>query len=300
MLRFRPFRRALQIGLAALTLVIAPVAVEAQTTPAQPALWVVRDADSTLYLFGTIHFLKPGVQWRTPAIERAFEASDRLLLEVADPQDQAAAGSLIAQYGLSPDRPLTALLTPEDRQRLIAAATTMGVAPARIDAMRPWLAGVMLSSAALSRAGYDPASGVDVALRAQAQAVSKTIGGLETPEDQIRMLSGFPEAGQIAFLNGAVRDFDAAPVELERLAQVWAAGDMDGVAAVTLAPMKARSALLYQALIVDRNQRWADQITTLLQGSGTTFVAVGALHLAGEDGAPALLARRGLDVTRIQ
>lgn len=299
MFRSNGLRCKVLTTLISIGLIATPLAALAQTPPAAPALWVIRDADSTLYLFGTIHFLKPDAEWRTAQVQSALEASDRLVLEVANPEDQAAVGPLIQQFGLSPDRPLSSLLEPDELRRFTSAATAMGRDAEQMDVMRPWLAGVVLSSAKLSRAGYDPGSGVDVIFRAEANAAGKPILGLETPEDQVRMLSGFPEAGQVAFLNNTIRDFDAAPVELDRLAEAWAAGDTNAIDALTLQPMRAQSEQLYQTLIVERNRRWAQEVRGLLDGTGTTFVAVGALHLSGQDGVPEILRASGVEVIRL-
>ncbi len=123
--------------------------------------------------------------------------------------------------------------------------------------------------------------------------------GLETPEQQIGMLSSFPEEGQLAFLISTIRDFDAAPVELERLAEAWSSGDTNAVAAVTLEPLRKQSESLYQTLIVERNRRWAAQIRALLNTPEVAFVAVGALHLSGEDGVPEMLKASGVRVARL-
>ena len=299
MIRFNRHRRNILAALIGFGLATSPLAALAQTQPVGPALWVVRDEDSTIYLFGTIHFLRANMNWRTDEVQRAWEASDRLVLEVADPEDQAAVGPLIQQFGLSPDRPLSSVLGPDDLQRFTDAAAAMGADAKRMDAMRPWLAGVMLSSAKLSRAGYDAGSGVDVILRAEAQAAGKSITGLETPEDQVRMLAGFPEAGQVAFLSNTIKDFDAAPVQLDRLAEAWAVGDTNAIAAITLQPMRDQSEQLYQTLIVERNRRWARQIQVLLEINGTAFVAVGALHLSGQDGVPEILKSSGVEAIRV-
>ena len=297
MVRLDILHRSVLAAVLGLGLASGSLSSKAQALPAGPALWIVRDADSTIYLFGTIHFLRPDADWRTDRVERALNASGVLVLEVANPDDRAAAVPLIQQYGLSPDRPLSSILQPDDLQRLGVVAASIGADARQMDMMRPWLAGVMLSSAGLARAGYGPQSGVDVALRSMAQQAGKQIVGLETAEDQVRMLSGFPEDGQIAFLNSTLSAFDDAPIELERLASAWSAGDTDAIARITLDPMKKRSERLYQTLIVDRNGRWARQIVDMLKGAGTTFVAVGALHLSGDDGLPAILQADGIEVS---
>src|SRR5690606_29882119 len=118
-----------------------------------PALWVVRDADSTLYLFGTMHLLRPTTGWGSARIDRAFASASRLIMEVDSPEDQSALLPLIRRHGLSPDRPLSGLLTPAELATLDAAARTMGGSAADMEPMRPWLAGVTIQSASVIRAG---------------------------------------------------------------------------------------------------------------------------------------------------
>lgn len=293
-------RRSLSVAaLAFIVLISAPAHAETAPTP-KPALWVVQDADTTLYLFGTIHFMRPGIDWRTAGVAEALEASDALILEVADPDDQAAVAPLIQQYGTSPDRPLSSLLSPEDFVRLDAAARTLGASGRQMDPLRPWLAGVMLSSALPARGGFEARAGVDVQLRADAARTAKPIRGLETPADQVRMLSGFSEEGQVAFLRNTLDTFGEAPVDLGQLADAWTRGDVEGINEITLAPMKARTPIVYETTIVARNRRWAEQVATMLNAPGTTFIAVGALHLAGDDSVQRLLNEAGISVVRLQ
>lgn len=266
---------------------------------ADPALWVIRDEDSTLYLFGTVHFLRPSTVWESSRVTAAFEASDRLVLEVADPNDQSAVIPLVQQYGMSPDRQLSSLLTEEEFARLDEAARTLGIGAAQMDVMRPWLAGVMISSSVLLRAGYEPGSGADMILRERAMASGKPITGLETAEEQVQMLAGFPEEGQLVFLRRTLADFDNADMVPDRLVQAWAAGDMEAVETLAVTTLLEDSELVYQRLLAERNLRWADQIEAMLEGSGTAFIAVGVLHLAGDDSVQAILRSRGIDVTAL-
>lgn len=289
----------LALGLALGLAGIDPARAAAPGEPG-PALWVVRDADSTLYLFGTLHFLRPGTVWRDARIDAALESASELVLEIADTNDTSAVMPLIQAHGLSPERPLSSLLTPEELAQLDTAARSMGQSAAQMEPMRPWLATVILSSAPTLRAGYAPDSGVDLALRAAALAEGKTVSGFETPDVQIRMLSGFPEAGQLVALRRALDAFDAAPVELEALVEAWSRGDIDAIDANTVTLMRERSERLYQALLVERNTDWTDQIATRLEGAGTSFIAVGVLHLTGEDSVQSQLAARGVTVERLR
>jgi len=277
------FRQMFAVAALALGVLGSGQATAQSSLSPRPAIWVVRDADSTIYLFGTIHFMRPDTDWRTDETAAALVASQTLVLEVANPDDQAAVIPLIQQYGRSPERPLSTLLSAEEFRSFDIAARRLGGSGAQMDTLRPWLAGVMLSAAIPARGGFDPASGVDLVLRAEANRLRLRVTGLETPADQVRMLSGFPEAGQLAFLRNTLETFDQAPTELGLLADAWTRGDVEAIARVTLEPMRARSPAVYAAVIIERNHRWADQISRMLNGSGTTFVAVGALHLAGDD-----------------
>lgn len=260
-----------------------------------PALWVVRDADSTLYLFGTMHLLRPTTAWGSERVDRAFDSASQLILEVVSPEDQAAILPLIREHGMSPDRPLSSLLTPAELARLDAAARTLGGSAEQMDPMRPWLAGVTIGSASIISAGYDPRSGVEPILRARAAAAGMAVSGFETPDEQIRMLAGFPEEGQLAYLRSALDAFGDARTQVDRLVEAWAAGDVETVRTVAVDPVRA-TPVVYEALLVRRNTNWADQIETLLEGSGTAFIAVGSMHLAGDDSVQQILLGRGVEV----
>ena len=302
---------ALGLGLTAALVGSLPTAAMAQdpavavSAPAPraggngPALWVIRDADSTIYLFGTVHVLRPTTAWGSDRVDAAFDSAARLILEVANPDDQAAAMPLIQQYGISPETPLSSLLTADELMALDTAARAMGLTGAQMDPLRPWLAALTLSVAPLTRAGYDPKSGVDLLLKARAEAAGKPVTGFETIDEQIRILAGFPEAGQLDFLRSTLDDFEGATVELDKLVTAWAAGDVEAIETVGVEPMRDASELMYQSLLVNRNANWAGQIQTLLEGSGTVFIAVGAAHLAGDDSVQVQLAHRGVTVERV-
>jgi len=276
----------------------APAALRA-VPPAEgqgPALWVVSDADSTLYLFGTVHVLRPTTAWGSARVDAAFDSASDIWLEISNPDDVAAVMPLIQQHGISPDRPLSSLLTAEQFADLDAAAQSIGLSGAQMEPMRPWLAALQLSMAPLVKAGYDPQSGVELILKARAEAAGKPLHGFETIDKQVRILAGLDEADQLAFLTETLGMFDNAATELDQLVNAWATGDVDSINRLGVEEMKAVSPAVYEALLVRRNTDWADQIQTLLEGSGTTFIAVGAAHLAGDDSVQAILTRRGVAV----
>lgn len=274
------------------------IAQEAPET-GRPAMWVVSDADSTIYLFGTIHLLKPETQWRTPELDAALAEATELWLEVPNVDDQAAAMPLIQQYGLNiGGTPISSLLTEEENAQLQAAAAAIGVPPQAMDVMQPWLVGLQVSVAAAVRAGYDPASGVDSRLKVSADEAGTPVRGFETLEQQFRFFHDLPQDVQLQFLRQSLATWEEADQLIDSMVALWAAGDVDGFEALVLDEMQAQWGDLYDILIVNRNADWTGQIQTMLEGSGTTFIAVGAGHLAGEDSVQSMLEARGVTVER--
>lgn len=286
---------ALGVGLA-FSLIAAPASA-ADEPPAGPALWAVTDADSTIYLFGTVHVLRPETVWRTPRIETALAESSAVWIEATDVDDQAVMGPLVQQYGMS-TTPLSSRLTPEENARLAEAGAALGMPAAGFEPMQPWLASVMVSVSAMVQAGYDPESGVDPLIEAAAVEAGKPVHGLESAAFQIQLFSGLPEALQLEMLRQAFTEYREAPVELDALVSAWAAGDDETIGRIMAEEMQAEFPDLYEVLLVRRNASWADQIETMLEGEGVTFIAVGAGHLAGEDSVQAMLAARGVEVAR--
>ncbi|GAA0217663.1 uncharacterized protein YbaP (TraB family) [Brevundimonas nasdae] len=278
----------------------APAAAHPAIQGQGPALWVVKDADSTLYLFGSIHVLRPTTGWASPRVNAAFDSASDIWFEISNPDDQAAIIPLIQQHGLSPQTPLSSRLTPEEVAELDEAAKAIGASAAQIDIMKPWLAALSLSVAPLVKAGYDPKSGVEMALKARAEAAGKPIHGFETLDKQIGMLANLPDDTQLAFLRETLKNYDEATTMLDTMVSAWAQGDVATLDRVAVQEMKSDSPELYKVLLVERNTDWANQIQTLLQGSGTAFIAVGAAHLAGEDSVQAILKSRGVTVEPVQ
>jgi uncharacterized protein YbaP (TraB family) len=267
---------------------------------AHPALWVVKDADTTIYLFGTVHLLPNDTAWRYPVLDKALADSGTLYIELTD-DDQANMAALVLRYGLDATHPLANLLDPSEQRQLSTAADLAGVPGGMqtLGMMRPWLAALTLATAPLLKAGLDPQHGVDKQLKAQMLEAGKPVLGLETAEQQIRFLADMPEAMQLAFLRSTLRDVDKGPAELTELIAAWKAGDTDRIARIEDEDLRQLSPQLYQRLLVRRNQAWVARIGDLLRNHpGTIFIAVGAAHLAGPDSVQAQLRKLGIETER--
>ncbi len=267
---------------------------------ADPALWVVRDADTTIYLFGTVHLLPNDSSWHDPALDHALADSGTLYVEITD-DNPANMMTLVMRYGMDYAHPLSSLLSQDEMLRLNAAANRAGVpgGAQTLAPMKPWLAALTIATAPLLKAGLDPEHGVDKLLRAQMSGSGKEVLGLETSEEQIRFLADMPQAMQLAMLRSTLREFDQATVELARLTDAWKAGDVATIARVEDEEMRQKEPALYRRLIVQRNQNWAARIGDLLRHhQGTIFIAVGAAHLAGPDSVQAQLIKLGIVAER--
>lgn len=267
---------------------------------AEPPMWVLKDKDSTVYLFGTVHVLKPDIQWKTPKIEAAMKASTELWLEVLDADNQAVAGPLIQKYGLDLGKPLSKKLTPEQLAKVDAVAKQYGASAAAFDALQPWLAGLTFTLMPLQKAGFDPKLGVETILKASATEQDDKLMQFETLEQQLGFFANLSEAEQVQFLMQAVDQAAEGAAKLEKLAIAWQKGDVVAIDADLSGEMKAQSPELYDLLLTKRNKDWAGKIQTILAGSGTQFIAVGAAHLVGPDSVQEQLKARGIKSTRVQ
>jgi uncharacterized protein YbaP (TraB family) len=265
---------------------------------AEPAMWVIKDADSTIYLIGTLHLLKHDTEWNAEKVKKTVKESTELWLEVADFDDQSAMMGLVAKLGMDAERPLSSKLNDEQKQKLGKIAGTLGVPTATLESMRPWLAAFLLAEMQFVKAGYDPKAGVERTLQAQAVAEGDKIHGFETAEEQLRLLADMPDADQIAFLSTMLNDLEKGMELVEELAKAWINGDTDTIARLADDEIKRGAPKVYQKLIVQRNIVWSEKIAAMLKGSGVQQVAVGAAHLAGPDSVQAQLAKRGIKVER--
>jgi uncharacterized protein YbaP (TraB family) len=281
---------------------LAAVALAAAAPPAlaAPALWVIKDADSTIYLFGSVHVLKPTTPWKTDKVAKALADSADVTFEIDAVADPESAQPLIASLGLDPAHPLQDKLSPADYQRVVAQANAAGLPMQAIGMMRPWLVSQTMALAPLMKAGYDPQSGVELKLAAEAKAAGKPIKGFETVEQQVHFLADMPETEQIELLRSNLDDAEKGAAELDAMIADWEAGDEAALARHFVDEMKTRYPALYETLVVQRNRAFADQLKAKLAGSGVSFVALGAGHFVGPDGLIAELAKRGIKAERIE
>lgn len=266
---------------------------------AEPALWHISDADSDIYILGTVHVLPPGLNWRTPRIQQAFDSADTVWFEAPanDPDAQLQMVFLIQQYGLNPPGvSLSSRLSAESRETLVEFSTRTGLPMQGLEPLRPWLAAVTLTAAYAQAEGYDPASGVEAQLWPLASEQAKTVDYFETLEEQIRFFADLPEEVEIGLFEQTVAEYSSAEDELSALVEAWQSADLASIDRLVNGEMRAEAPEIYEVVISRRNARWVDTIRGLLEGEGTHFIALGAGHLAGEAGVVEQLRSAGITV----
>ena len=280
-----------------LATVTAPGSIAALN--AHPALWAVKDEDTIIYLFGTVHALKPNIVWYGGAVQTAFESAGELKLEIVEP-DPAEMARLVATLAMAPAAApaLTARLTPAQRKKYIAQMEAVGLPWAQLERMDPWFVTITLGVAPLQALGYSAESGVEKTLTMAAEASGKAISSLETPAQQLGFFDSLPPRAQIAFLNATVDELPRFEVEFNKLVTAWSAG-RDEELAKEMNEALTKTPELAKVLLVDRNSRWARWIADRMKRPGVVFVAVGAGHLAGKSSVQAGLARLGYKSERI-
>lgn len=265
---------------------------------AKPALWAVRDGDTTIYLFGTVHLLRPDLRWFQGPVRTAFDASDTLVLELVMPPE-AETQALLDQLGRTPGDPEVEALPPPEHARLEGALRQAGLSPQALDRDEPWLAALTLSLLPLQKLGYDDASGAEKVLQSAAQGAGKTVQGLETAEQQFGYFDHLSAAAQTRLLGDTLDGLPGTGATIEAMIVAWSNGDADGLARLLNADL-AGNPELRDTLLIARNRNWARWIAARMRRPGTVFVAVGAGHLAGGQSVLAMLEQAGLKVERLQ
>jgi uncharacterized protein YbaP (TraB family) len=266
-------------GAGALLALLATSAVPSQAAPmpaipapslvrATPALWEIRDADTTIYLFGTFHTLDNRTVWFGDKVREAFDRSGELMLETVVPDPaaiRAAAHNQVTETSADGTRKLKPFIA--QTQAVVSHGRTQGLS---ID------------------------HGADTVLRRVAEDVGKPVGGLERFEDQLGMLANIPSSPSASLQTAS----PATAITVSDLLGAWKTGNT-GAFSTMLAGFEAKSPAAYRMLIADRNARWGQWIANRLDHPGTVFVAVGTGHLAGKDSVQQWLATRGIATTRV-
>lgn len=266
-------------------------------TPGYPALWEVTAGAGEVegWMIGTIHALPDDVDWRSPLLTRTIADADLLVVEVAGLADSEKLSELFGAIAFDdPPSPITERINPEWRDEFDTLLVEARVSRDYFDAMESWAAALTLAQVAQQgNAQY----GVDRALLED--FADREVAELEGAQAQLAIFDRLPVEEQRDLLNAVLEETSAYEEDIGRLARAWKGGNMDELAGLTRRGILA-DPQLRQVLLIDRNRAWAAQVENLLTAEAKPLIAVGAGHLIGPDGLPALLEARGYRVRRIQ
>jgi uncharacterized protein YbaP (TraB family) len=268
---------------------------------ARPALWAVADADTTIYLFGTIHLLPDNVQWRTAQFDHAVAGSQQLILEtILDEKNPTKLMSALTGMAYSKGLPPIAdRVPPAKRAALEAALAKTGIPRTYFDQMETWAAAFMLLGNQFREMGLKGGQGVETILRDSFTSAGKPVGELETNIQQLGFFDTLPEDAQRALLEGSIEQPAAMSKEFDQMLAAWSRGDVEAIAETFDKELEA-SPPLKDAVLRRRNANWSKWIEQRMGQPGAVMIAVGAGHLAGKESVIAMLQKDGYSVRRLQ
>jgi uncharacterized protein YbaP (TraB family) len=267
---------------------------------AAPALWRISDGDSQIWLFGSIHAFSNRVNWRTPIFDKALRAADLVYFETPLSASESQFATAMMKLGVNRNgKRLSDYLTISERAKLDAAVLGLKLNRNTVEVMRPWMAASTLSEArGGDSTGVRMTPGVELSVDREIPDRKKR--GFETLEAHLRVISDMPEKAQVSLLMDAISG-NRAPVTDDRaMDKAWGQGNVDALYSILVSAVGSPGHEAFNRVLTDRNKSWAGQITQLLATNKNVMVIVGAGHFAGPTGLPALLAKRGIKVERIQ
>ena len=287
---------------------LASIRTEAASIPnGSGLLWrVSREGIADSYLFGTMHMADPRVVSLPAAAQAAFNASSTVVIETTDILDQAAMMAAILKNPelmmFTDDTTLFSLLSDADRVEVEDALKIRGIPPASVVKTKPWMIASMVSMPACELARKAAGAPVlDVELARSAQAAGKSLTGLETVEDQLGAMASLPMDFHMRGLIETLRLGDRADDVIETMIALYLDGDTGMFWPFFRAVFPSETeddggyADFDKTMVTARNRTMAERASPIL-AEGGAFVAVGALHLPGDEGLVSLLQTGGYTV----
>jgi uncharacterized protein YbaP (TraB family) len=258
------------------------------------SMWLAEGENNRVYILGSIHLLREQDHPLPAVIEAAYEDAEALVMELdMDDIDPLALQTQTNQLGLLQDGTTLRQVLGEARYREAeTAATALEIPLDMLQHTEPWFAAITVEQLLLLRIGFNPLLGVEMHLATKAGRDGKPITGLENFDEQLRLLDGLSIEAQGELLLQTLDSGDAEE-EMGRLIAAWRRGDTDFLETFMLDGIRENTEL-YEAIVARRNRAWADDVVALLDDDEDYLLVVGALHLVGDDGLPALLRQRGV------
>jgi len=263
-------------------------------------VWKVEKGEHQLFIGGTIHLLSQSDYPLPPAFETAYHQSTRLIFEtdiqeIKDPEYQLM---MMSELVLADGEDLKQLLSEETYRELEEYCLKRGIPMVLITSFKPGMIAMMLTLMELQQLGVD-GTGVDDYYSTKALQDGKSLGQLETIEQQFAFISAMGKGQEDDLISYTLEDIKQLPTTWKKLNAAWRKGNLQELKEIALLPLKRDHPETYDTLLVKRNNAWMPQIEAMLTTKEVEFVLVGALHLVGNNGLLAQLSAKGYTVTRL-
>jgi uncharacterized protein YbaP (TraB family) len=272
----------------------------AQAAEAKTFAWRATGKGGTIYLVGSIHVMSESFYPLNPALEAAFKDSDLLVEEVdlGEMTDPSTMMSMLTRGMLPSNQSLDKVLSPATLALLKKATGDLGADASPLMRFKPWMLAISLQGIELTKAGFDPALGLDQHFYDQAKQAGRQVQGLETVEYQISRFDGMTAEQQDRMLAETLKELETETATVGKLGDAWKAGDVATVERIALADVKS-DPVMYQRLLVERNKNWMPKLEALFARRTKAMVVVGAAHLVGPDGLLAMLKAKGYTIEQL-
>lgn len=270
------------------------------TVLAETSVWSVTSGNNTVYLGGTVHLLRPSDYPLPDEYEEAYRESSEIVFEtdISSMNDLSVQTQMLQQLTYGGEQNLKTVLNDEAYAALSEYAAAAGMPLMMLEKFKP---GLLISTFQLlefQRLGFTP-QGVDTYFNSRAVGDAKSLGQLETVQEQIGFLAAMGEGNESEFILLSLSELGETEALMEEMIQAWRAGNNEQLSKIFVEELQAEAPELYDSLLLQRNLKWLPKIDQMLDDNDTEFVLVGAAHLVGENGLLALLAGKGYQIKQL-
>lgn len=289
-----PHLRSLCVGLLTVTSTMGGVAHAEEKS----FLWRATSGHRSVYLLGSIHFMKEDAYPLDSSIEHAFDSTGRVVFETDIDQMGKAAVSMLAAGTLEGDATLAEMVPKKTYDKVAQRLEDLGMGIGGFAKMKPWMVALSLTSFELMRADYLGSEGIDAYFSSRAKTAGKPQQGLESIDYQIALFADMSAEESVEFLQLTLIELDTMIPLVDEIVVAWKIGDAGRLEELLVDGFDGHDEL-YERLVTQRNLRWLPKIEELFRGDVDAMVVVGSLHLVGEQGLVELLKSRGYEVEQL-
>ncbi len=276
------------------------LAMHPPITKAKSCLWRIRSENGIHYLQGSIHALKAEHYPLPSAIEEAYGASSKLVLEMdmSEMHGLAIQQLIHSKAQLPEGRTLESTLNPEVYANLSAEMERIGMSIASFQKLEPWFVVTTVTLAKMHSLGFQAQHGLDQYFFSKAQQEAKPIEGLEHARFQVELLASLADRNPNEFVARALTELQLLEQDFKKIVQAWSNGDID-VLGTLINSSFSDYPELFNTFILERNRQWMNTLNPLLKKPETCLIVVGAGHLPGKGGLLELLKQSGFTLEQL-